>query len=438
MAEASAMAASVLAVDPDNVAALCCRAMADWDLGHDIALSIVALRRAVALAPDVAPIRHNLATLLAAEGDFTGAGESFEAALTLRPDDTQAFYGLATNHRFTEETPVVRAMLALYSAGTLNRSAREFLCFGLAKVYADLGNRGRAMHFCIEANWLADRPYDVLGERRRVAEIQALAADNAFATLRSSGHPSAAPLFIVGMPRSGTTLVEAILSRHPQVQAGGETERMLDLESSLNVRLASRLATVPRDTWRAEAERNLRAMRHDAPPAIRIVTDKTPDNAFRLGMIALLFPKARVVHVRRHPLDCGLSNLFTRFTAGQGFAFHQAALGERVRQTAAVMTAWKAALPLPILDLSYERLVAEPEAGARRLIAFSGLDWDPACLTPELAQRQVQTASQWQVRQKIHTESVGRFHGYEEWLAPMIEAMGGRDWIDAEFADQIK
>jgi hypothetical protein len=178
-------------------------------------------------------------------------------------------------------------------------------------------------------------------------------------------------------------------------------------------------------------------MRADAPPAIRILTDKTPDNAFRLGLIALLFPHARVIHMRRHPLDTGLSNLFTRFTAGQGFSFHQAALGERIRQTAQVMTAWKSVLPLPILDISYERLVAEPEAQSRRLIDFAGLDWDPACLTPERAQRQVQTASQWQVRQKIHTDSVGRFRGYEEWLAPMIEAMGGRDRIDAEFANQL-
>jgi hypothetical protein len=141
-----------------------------------------------------------------------------------------------------------------------------------------------------------------------------------------------------------------------------------------------------------------------------------------------------VIHVRRHPIDAGVSNFFQRFSAGQGFSTRLDWIGARTRQIADSMQIWKTALDLPILDVSYERLVADPETEARRLVAFAGLDWDPACLEPERTQRSVLTASQWQVRQPIYRGSVDRWRRYEPWLGPMIEAMGGFAWIDREVA----
>ena len=435
--DAAKLARKLLTVEPDNPSTLCCAAMAEWELGYPVDGSIALLEQAVRLAPRNAAIRHNLATLQASMGDMPAARASFEAALDIRPDDTMAFFGLAQNCRFTEENDIVRSMLSLYGSGMLNRQGLEFVCFGLAKVYADLGLRARAMHFCLEANWLAERTFNRDGERRRL-QILTDQAEAGTIPIARGQQPGAAPVFIVGMPRSGTTLVEAILSRHSQIQANGETELLSDLEHDLMRGDATRLSGLSRDQLRARSETALRTMRDGAAADIRVVTDKTPDNAFRVGLIAALFPQARIIHVRRHPLDCGLSNLFTRFTAGQGFAFRQVDLGERIRHTADIMATWKRTLPLPILDLSYEMLVAEPEAQSRRLIDFVGLDWDEACLSPELARRQMQTASQWQVRQKIYTNSVGRFQGYEEWLEPLTAAMGGADWIAAEVEDQLR
>ncbi|WP_137151191.1 sulfotransferase [Devosia sp. FKR38] len=435
--ESARQARRALASNPDNASALACAGMAEWELGHSVAHCIALLQRAVDLAPEVGPHRHNLGTLQASMGDMAGAYASFAAALRIRGDDTLAFYAMAQNHRFTEPEPVIDDMLALYGSGMLSRTALEFLCFGLAKVYADMGNRARAMHFCIEANWLADRPYDRMRERRRVQALLDIARAHRL-PLTTQPVDGPAPVFIVGMPRSGTTLAEAILARHPAVLALGESPLMGQVEHELTGGDSSRLTSLDAGQLSARAQQAMRTMASGATGATRVVVDKTPDNAFRIGLIAALFPNARIIHMRRHPLDCGLSNLFTRFTAGQGFAFRQVDLGERIRQTADVMAAWKASVPLPMLDLSYESLVADPEAQSRRLIDFVGLDWNDACLTPELDQRQIHTASQWQVRQKINTASVGRFVGYREWLSAMIEAMGGEAWVESETQDQLR
>jgi hypothetical protein len=142
-----------------------------------------------------------------------------------------------------------------------------------------------------------------------------------------------------------------------------------------------------------------------------------------------------VIHVRRHPLDTGVSNFFQRFAAGQGFSTRLDWIGVRTRQVADSMAVWKTALDLPILDVGYEALVGDPEAGARRILDFAGLSWTPDVLEPQKAKRSVLTASQWQVRQPIYRGSVARWKRYEAWLAPMIEAMGGTDWVEKEAAE---
>jgi hypothetical protein len=191
-----------------------------------------------------------------------------------------------------------------------------------------------------------------------------------------------------------------------------------------------------RDWLASRSEELLKGMADRATAPFRFAVDKLPDNALRLGLISLLFPKAKIVHVRRHPLDVGLSNFMKRFTNGQGFAFRQDWIGAKTRLIADSMALWRRAVDLPILDVQYEDLVAAPEGQSRRLVAFTGLDWTDACLAPENTQRSVLTASQWQVRQPIYRGSVGRWKHYESHLQPMIDAMGGWDWINAELADQ--
>ena len=228
--EAARLSQALLDVSPDNVSALACHAMANWKAGGDIEQSLAEVQRAVQLAPSVASLRHNLATLLASHGDSDAATEQFRAALTIKPDDTVAFYGLTQNSKF-RDGELVKAMVALCANPAIEPARREFLAYGLTKVFDDLGVPEKAMTYAIEANRLGARPFDMVGEAHAVTELCALAAGDSFRRARRSGHPSRAPLFIVGMPRSGTTLVESILSRHPDVLARGETGDLAAIES---------------------------------------------------------------------------------------------------------------------------------------------------------------------------------------------------------------
>lgn len=445
--DAARLSKGFLDVFPDNVSALACHAMAHWKAGGDIEQSLAEIRRAVQLAPSVASLRHNLATLLASGGDSDAATEQFRAALSIKPDDTVAFYGLTQNSKFREDSDLVNAMVALYANPALDPARREFLAFGLAKVFDDLGVPDKAMTYAIEANRLGARPFDLAREMAAVGELSALAAEDSFRRARRSGHPSRAPLFIVGMPRSGTTLVESILSRHPDVFARGETGELAAVESEGFARLRLTPQAVGRhhmalslqpDWLTARAEALLQRARAVAGRTFGVVTDKMPENAVRLGLLKRLFPNARVVHVRRHPLDTGISNFFQRFSSGQGYSNRLDWIGLRTRQVADSMVLWKRALDLEILDVSYEKLVADPETEARRLVAFAGLEWTDACLEPQHAQRSVLTASQWQVRQPINVRSVDRWRHYEPWIGPMVEAMGGFEWIDQEVASILR
>lgn len=443
---AAQISTRLLGRTPNDPAVISCHAVSTWQLGGDIDVSITAMERAVALAPDDAWFRHNLAIIQASNGDLAAACTNFSKALELKPDDTEAFYGLSQNSRFSEETDLVRHMLGLYAGGALSPKAREFAAFGLAKAFADLGQHDRAIHFCIEANWLTRRGYDMDQQRAYLAELNEMVAADGFRALPETGDARVRPVFIVGMPRSGTTLVESILARHAGVHAGGELTVMYDVEQALLAWFRQNrdykggphqmLAAVPGTLFEKNAAAVLARVKSLAGERdFSLYTDKLPENTQRLGLISRLFPKARVIHVRRHPLDCAMSNYFQRFARGNGFSFRQDLLGERIRQVADTMGLWKRALDLDFLDVSYERLVANPEPSIRAMLDFVGLDWDPACLTPEQAERRIMTASQFQAKQPINTGSLGRWRAYEAWIEPLIGAMGGRDWIAAEMAD---
>lgn len=441
---AAALSRQLLAEVPDDPEALCCNAMSNWQLGLDFDRCMTQMQWAVALAPHAAWLWHNLAALLASVGRLDEACAGYRRAIELKPDDTQAFYALTQTMKFTEQTPLVEQMAELYAGGQLQPKAQEYACFALAKVYDDLGKHRRAIHFCIEGNWLARRPYDAERPRADLAELHELAAADAFRRIRPGVAPGGvAPVFIVGMPRSGTTLVESVLSRHPDVFAGGELPHLGNVERVLHDWAAGNrgytggahamLRDVPTEFFSRNAEAVISHVRAAAGGrAFSVFTDKLPENSLRLGLISLLFPGARIIYLRRHPLDCCVSNLFLHFASGNGFAFQQVSLGERYRQVAETMQLWKQSLDLPILDVSYGSLVTAPEPNIRRIVKFAGLDWNEACLSPEKAGRSVATANQWQVRQPINRASIDRWRNYQEWLRPLIKALGGMDWIESQ------
>jgi hypothetical protein len=235
----------------------------------------------------------------------------------------------------------------------------------------------------------------------------------------ASGKPDQKPLFIVGMYRSGTTLVEQIVSSHPAIAAGGELTVWTPMELEIDP------MTGDFDPARARSaiERYLSVLQTIGPSAAR-VTDKLPFNFFRLGAIHALMPNARIIHCRRDPIDTCLSIYTNLFKSRVSFAARKDDLVFVYQQYLRMMDHWRKVLPPEIfLDVQYERLIADREAETRRLIAFTGLDWDDSCLRPEQNERSINTASAWQARQPVYASSMQRWRHYEPWLGELRQLL---------------
>jgi hypothetical protein len=263
----------------------------------------------------------------------------------------------------------------------------------------------------------------------RVGRLIDLYTPEYFARHAALGVADETPVFVLGMPRSGTTLVEQIVSSHPLVGAAGEREywvrsgRAWDESGAdgLTEAVIHRLA----DDYLAE-------LRRVAPDAARI-TDKLPYNFLWIGLIHLALPNARIIHCRRHPVDTCLSIYFAHFARRASFGSDRGDLVCEYRQYQRLMAHWRAVLPSDrFMEVDYETLVADQEAGTRRLIEFCGLKWDDACLRPEGNRRVVMTASSWQARQPVYRSSVARWRRYEPWLGELRELLPleERDGVD--------
>ncbi len=230
-------------------------------------------------------------------------------------------------------------------------------------------------------------------------------------------------VFVCGMFRSGSTLVETILSSHPQITAGGELDLIPRIGRELWARVSAghaaedpaRLALARQYYLRAIAERH---------PQARVFTDKRPDNFLHIGLIKRLFPNAKIVHTRRDALDTGLSVFFTHFDPSQTYATDLADIAHWYRLYESLMADWKAQFADEILDVDYEALVADPRPQIERLLKFIGLEWDDACLAFHEARRAVQTPSVWQVRKPLYASSCGRWRHYRSHLGPLAAALG--------------
>ncbi len=231
------------------------------------------------------------------------------------------------------------------------------------------------------------------------------------------------------MPRSGTTLTEQIIAAHPSAAAAGEIgvpnriAKSLGFGASDEKAFARRISRLKPREVAALAREGLEMLVRFSKTAERI-TDKLPHNFELLGLIAMLFPRAKIIHCRRNPLDTCVSCFLTPLSEEHAYTHDLSALGEYYRDYAALMDYWRAVLPMPILDVDYELLVADPEGQSRRLVDFVGLDWNPACLEFHAGGRAIHTISRAQVRQPIYDTSIGRWRRYEKHLGPLRAALG--------------
>ncbi|MGH7052502.1 MAG: tetratricopeptide repeat-containing sulfotransferase family protein [Stellaceae bacterium] len=375
------------------------------------------LRKAIALDPAHGGARHALAGFLMTEGHLAQAYTEYETALRLNPASHISWVGLVESKKFTPaDRPIVeRLRSALAEAG--EGEPRVNFHFALGKVLDDLGE-------CAEAMQQLDQAHAVLARTVRLDQDACAArTDNLiarftpelFAELGDFGHDDETPLLIVGMPRSGTTLCEQILSSHSAIAAGDE----LPFWAPYKRWSAAEGEDFTPETARRVAGDYLRVLRRIGPTAVR-VTDKLPFNFERVGLLHVLFPRARIIHCRRDPISTCLSIYSTAFKQKFEFLGSKADLAFYYRHYARLMAHWRSVLPPDrYLEVDYERLIADREAETRRLIAFAGLEWEEACLYPEQNRRTVKTASAWQARQPVYTTSIERWRRYEPWLGEL-------------------
>ena len=421
---------AALAVDPRHLEALTNRGGALRRLGR-AQEAMASFEQALSIDPQHAEAICDRGVLLAELGQAQDGAREIERAIALRPGRASYYYSLSEACRIGADEPVLRAMRGLArDMGELSTTEQIDLHFALGKALTDIGDPDGAFGHLRQGNDLMRRrvAYD---EAATLASLEAMAqAFSAEAlTMRSAGgDPSTAPVFIVGMPRSGTTLVEQVLASHPAVFAAGESHALAETIEALGgpalIGAPDALARLPDEALRALGAAYVRAISDQAEGALRIV-NKMPDNFRFIGLICLALPKARIIHTRRDPIDTCLSCYSKRFTGHLPFTFDLGELGRYHRGYQALMAHWRGVIPSNMmLEVDYEAMTGDLEAQARRIIAHCGLDWDPRCLDFHLTDRHVRTASAVQVRQPLYQSAVGRWRAFEPHLGPLIAALG--------------
>ena len=379
------------------------------------------LRHAVARDPGHAMAHDLLGHLLTEYGRFEEARACFERAIGLAPALAGSFYELARCRPVTEDDGLLAKMEAALQAPGLDGESRRRGHLARGKAADDLGDYTLAMlHF--DAASREARPFDAEGFNRAIDGLIARWTPERLARAPELGSPDPRPILILGMPRSGTTLVEQIVSNHPEVAAGGELHFWNQRGA------ASFQANIEDAAFAPEAgAAYLRTLRAIAPKAARI-TDKMPFNFLWAGPIHMAFPRATILHCRRSAIDTALSIHQTYFNPTLPFPSGGMALVRYFGGYRRLADHWRGVLPADRwLDVDYEELTAAPEPVIRRIVAACGLPWRDACLRPETNPRAVRTPSKWQARQPIHRGSVARWRRYEGCLGPLA-ALLDRDW----------
>jgi len=424
----------------------------------------VSFRHAITIDPAYARAHYHLGNAERAQGHLEAAAACYGRAVAADPDYLLAYNNLGmTQHelgRMAEaEASFRRAVaidvdyapawvnLGILSNGGGNDNIADFerliakpdlpvadavgLRFSLGQAYERQGAQAEAFDHIVIGNRLKREAsnYDVAAMADNFSRTKQVFDAAFFARHAAVGDSSNLPVFILGMPRSGTTLIEQILASHGEVHGAGELSELGAIANRLPQRIGSEqgypdcVASAGDELWAELGAGYVDAVSRLGPNKSR-VCDKMPANFLRLGLIHLMLPNAAIIHCRRDAMDTCYSCFSLLFSEGQHFAYDLAELGQYYRQYDALMRHWHAVLPGRILDVHYEDVVNDLEGSARRFVAHCGLEWDPRCLDFHKTERAVRTASKSQVRQPIYASSLGRWRRHQERLQPLINALG--------------
>jgi Flp pilus assembly protein TadD len=384
-------------------------------------------RKAVRLDPDNPSGRLSLAEALEVWGRFTQAKFEYLAVLTVDSGNARALAGLLSLQGTQVDEQYVSSAQRLLEAAELPDRDRVQLHLALARHY----DRRRQYVLAFEhlqvgnATRFKKHPFDSIAHSHAVDRLIADCGTEAVGSCPSPPTHGKRPIFIVGMPRSGTTLVEQILAAHSEVAAGGELSTVTNIAAQIggaSKTYSEAMRELDRDSLAGFARQYLEKLETVSAGGTR-VTDKMPFNFMHLGLIAALFPDATIIHCRRSAADTCLSCYFTSFNEELQFASNLNALARYWLDYQRLMHHWHRVLPVKILDVDYERLVSDTEATVRQMLNFCELAWEPACMHFFNIDRGIHTPSRWQVRQPIYPQSVGRWRHYERQLRPLLDVL---------------
>lgn len=407
-------------------------ALADVELqagSHDAA--IAEFHEMLAEDPDFLPALTSLGQALMQKGEIERAIETYEKLSELDP--VKGHTALISARRFPEDDRTLDMLERAARRPGIHGSVRGGLLFQLAAAWEKRRDYDRAFALVDEANAATRKTlrYSATEHRNRCARIRARFTRRFIESRQACGNDSELPVFVVGMPRSGTTLVEQILAGHSQVHGAGELGLIPQVLAGMD-RWERRVGSgrgwpdCVDDLSPGVAKRVSAALIEELQgyaPGARRVVDKLPHNFENIGLIKLLFPKARIISVRRDPRDIAISNYFTDYQArhsGMGFAYNLGDIGEQLADHNMLMHHWAALFPGEILEVRYEDVVDDTEGQARRMLDYLGLDWEPQVLAFNELDRPVKTASIWQVRQPIYGSSKAKWTRYAAHLGPLI------------------
>ena len=390
--------------------------------------AIEAYQRCLALRPEHIGARIGLGHLLKAVGRYDEAVAAYNECIRLRPDLGETYWSLANLKTYHFDDTTVAEMERHVNGGGLTLQSEVNFLFALGKAYEDRREFDRAWHFYSTGNskQRADVSYDPVLTEATNDRIVRVFTRELLDSRRGVGYPDPAPIFIMGLPRSGSTLLEQILASHSQVEGTSELPYLGRVAAWLNRNRADGInypeavrELKPQNFVELGKDYLAYAQMHRRSNAPRFI-DKMPNNFPNIGLLSLILPNARIIDARRHPLDACLSCYRQLFAKGQNFTYDLTEIGEYYLQYQRLMDHWAEVLPGRVLTVQYEEVVSDFESQVRRLLDFCGLGWEDACLRFYESDRPVRTPSAEQVRQPIYDRSIGHWRNYAQHLEELI------------------
>ncbi|NQU59410.1 MAG: tetratricopeptide repeat protein [Rhodospirillales bacterium] len=416
-----------LAIDPAYGEAHCNKGAALDDLGRlDEALE--AFNKAIELDPDFAESHHNLGNTFQKMRRMEEARTAYREAIRIDSAYGEAHRRLAQSWTHTGHDDEIRAMETLFDSPDCPDEQKMHLGFGLGKAFEDLGQYQKAFAILHQANSLIRKTYryDIADEGAFLERICSVFSAPFLEDISDTGLADETPIFILGMPRSGTTLVEQILASHPQVHGAGELNYMAEIRNKMtaerNKPFPEGILEFQADDFRTVGLKYMERLRKHSQKT-KHITDKMPHNFLNIGLIRAALPQATIIHCKRNPMDTCLSIYKNYFSGVQPYAYDLEELGQHYRQYLKIMDHWRGVFPNSIVEVQYEDLVAHAEDGIRSLLKACGLSFEPACLQFYKSDRIVETVSVNQVRRPMYKSSIDSWKRYESDLEPLLKAI---------------